>query len=180
MKKKLKILTGTAFMLAALSTAAFAADDITVAIDCKPVDFDQKPIIENGRTLVPLRAIFEAMGAEVEWNGEKEEITAEKNGDIIKLTVNSTQAFVNNELRELDVPAKIINERTLVPVRFIAESMKCEVDWNEDTQTVIITDKPALVAEKRIIYTVLTEIHTVNIWNQRDGKEKIQYIFIPQ
>ena len=151
-KKYLKIIALVGVIIALFAINSFAADDITVAIDCTPVNFDQKPLIDNGRTLVPLRAIFEAMGAEVTWDEETQGITAKRDGVKIELAVNSTQAYVNEELKILDVPAKIVNSRTLVPARFIAESMECKVDWNENTQTVIISDKPALLTEENNLY----------------------------
>jgi alpha-tubulin suppressor-like RCC1 family protein len=116
-----------------------AQSQITVTLDGKPIAFDQPPIIENGRTLVPMRAIFEALGATVYWNGDTRTVTATRGDTTIVLTVGSAAALVNGKRTELDVPAKLVNSRTLVPARFVAESLDCKVDWNNDTRTVVIT-----------------------------------------
>ena len=103
--------------------------------------FDQLPIIENGRTLVPLRAIFEKIGADVEWNGDTQTVTATKGDISISLTINNTTAYKNGQLITLDVPAKIVSGRTLVPVRFVSDCFGVGVDWNGDIQSVILTSK---------------------------------------
>lgn len=116
---------------------------ISVLYDGKRIGFDQLPVIENGRTLVPLRAIFEKIGATVEWDGETQTVIAKstENGTIIRLTIDSTTAIVNGVQVGLDVPAKIINGRTLVPVRFVSDCFGVGVDWNGDIQSVILTSK---------------------------------------
>ena len=116
---------------------------ISVLFDGKRIAFDQLPVIENGRTLVPLRAIFEKIGATVEWDGDTQTVIAKstENGTIIRLTIDSTTAMVNGVQVSLDVPAKIINGRTLVPVRFVSDCFGVGVDWNGDIQSVILTSK---------------------------------------
>lgn len=111
---------------------------ITVTLYGDVVKFDQPPIIKDERTLVPLRAIFEALGATVDWDGETQSVTSVKDDKTVKLTIGSNILYVNDTAVELDVPAQLINERTLVPVRAVAESFDCKVDWDGDTQTVII------------------------------------------
>ena len=105
------------------------------------IEFDQNPIIEDGRTLVPMRKIFETLGAAVDWNGETQTITSKKGDTTIVLTVGDTTAYKNGEPIELDVPAKIVNERTLVPVRFIAESLDIIVEWHDYTRVVALFNK---------------------------------------
>lgn len=112
---------------------------ISVKINGNYVQFDQPPVLENGRTLVPLRAIFEALGANVQWDGNTQTVTATKDGTKITLQIGSTRMYVNGNIKTLDVPAKLINSRTLVPVRAISEAFGCKVDWIQDTQTVVIT-----------------------------------------
>lgn len=112
---------------------------IKVVINGKSVVFDQPPVSENGRTLVPLRAIFEALGAEVLWDGNTQTVTSTKGGTKISLQLGSTQMYVNGSVVTLDVPAKVINSRTLVPVRAVSEAFGCDVDWDGNTQTVYIT-----------------------------------------
>lgn len=134
-----KIMTAAAVTAAAMSMSAAYAQDISVTIDGQGVQFDQPPIIDNDRTLVPMRAIFEALGAEVEWDGETRTVTSVKGETEIKLTIDSPDMYVGDKLVTLDVPAKIVNDRTLVPVRAISEAMACKVDWDGENRQVIIT-----------------------------------------
>ena len=123
----------------AISEATSPNSVITVKVNGSSIAFDQPPVLENGRTLVPLRAIFEALGANVQWDGNTQTVMATKNGVIISLQIGSTQMYVNENVKTLDVPAKLINSRTLVPVRAISEAFGCTVDWDGNTQTVLIT-----------------------------------------
>ncbi|MCH5186999.1 MAG: copper amine oxidase N-terminal domain-containing protein [Oscillospiraceae bacterium] len=118
-------------------------DEVFVGYNRLNVDFEpygQKPVIVDGRTLVPLRAIFEAMGAEVDWDGESQKVTATRDGITINLNIGSNELVVNGETVELDVPAQLINNTTMVPVRAIAESFNCEVDWNDGARRVYIKE----------------------------------------
>lgn len=116
------------------------SDLITVQIDGNYVDFDQSPVIIDGRTLVPLRAIFEALGATVEWNGDTKTVTSKKGSTSISLSIDSNTMYKNGKAVTLDVPSQLINDSTLVPVRAIAEAFNCSVNWNNDTKTVTIAD----------------------------------------
>ena len=137
MKKFLGIILA-ALMLA---TVAFAAD-ITVTLDGEVVDvesYGSPATIVEGRTLVPLRAIFEALGASVEWDNVTRTVTSERGSDKISLTVGADTFYKNDEPIDLDVPAQIINDRTMVPARAIAEAYGVEVAWDAATRTVILT-----------------------------------------
>ena len=113
--------------------------EIKVKLNGKNIAFDQPPIIENGRTLVPLRAIFEALGASVDWDNDTQTVTSAKDDTNIKLTINDKTMYVNGVSKTLDVPAKLLNGRTLVPVRAVSEAFDCKVDWENASNTVIIT-----------------------------------------
>lgn len=123
------------------SSQPISQSAVSVVIDGSYVVFaDQKPVIKNDRTLIPLRAIFEALGADVDWNDETKTVTSAK-GDIkISLAIGSDQLYVNGEAKTIDVPAQIINDRTMIPLRAVAESFGCKVDWVGETKTVIITN----------------------------------------
>lgn len=126
---------------ASLSCGVLADDDITVLVNGTAVEFeDQAPFIENDRTLVPMRAIFEALGAYVDWDEERRTVVSyDPVSDIsITMQVDSDIMFVGEEKVTLEVPAKIVNDRTVVPVRAIAEGMNSVVDWDEATRTVIV------------------------------------------
>ena len=114
---------------------------IKVFVNNIEVEFDQSPVIVNDRTLVPLRKIFEALDAEVVWNEETDTVTAYKDDTVIGLCIGDNIANVNGNDIILDVPPEIINDRTLVPLRFIAESLGCRTDWQEKTQNIYITDE---------------------------------------
>ena len=118
----------------------FAARDVGVEFNCVEIEFDQPAIISENRTLVPLRKIFETLGAEVGWDEVNRKVTANKNGKIVSITIGSKELYVDGEVVELDVAAKIINDRTLVPVRAISEAYDCEVIWNDKESLVEIYD----------------------------------------
>lgn len=120
-----------------------AQTEILVGYGQNNIDFTpygQEPVIVNDRTLVPLRAIFEAMGAEVYWDDATRCVTATRGDTTVSLTIGSDQLYVNGEAVTIDVPAQIINDRTMIPVRAIAESFGCEVNWNQKAKRVAITE----------------------------------------
>lgn len=112
--------------------------EISVMLNGEYLAFDQPPILQNDRTLVPLRVIFESLGADVYWNEELQKVTANKEGISVSLTIGDDRLYVNGTEIKLDVAAQVINDRTLVPVRAISESFGCFVDWDDANQTVII------------------------------------------
>ena len=115
-------------------------DRLNVFYNDEIIPFDVEPIIEDGRTLVPLRAIFETMGCAVnyaELDG-KQIVYAHRAGDSLSLTIGENKMYFNDKEIALDVPAKIKNGRTLVPLRGISEAFECEVHWYGDTKTIYI------------------------------------------
>ncbi len=112
---------------------------IKVLLGGKQIQFDQPPIIQEGRTLVPLRAIFEAMEATVLWDDATKTVTSIKLETTIVLKIGDNTLKKNSDEIVLDVPAQIVNGRTLVPARAVAESFGAKVDWDDATKTVIIT-----------------------------------------
>ena len=112
---------------------------INVIVNGKKLVFtDVAPFIVDGRTLVPLRAIFEALGAEIVWNDETKTVTSVKDGVTVSFTIGSTELIRNGEVINLDVPSQIYESRTVVPVRAIAESFGAKVTWIADSRTVDI------------------------------------------
>ncbi len=102
--------------------------------------YDQNPELINDRTLVPLRAIFEAMGADVEWDNDTQTVTSTRYGVRIKLTIGDNALYKNGETIPVDVPAQLVNDRTMIPVRVIAEAFGAEVQWNNNGRAVLITE----------------------------------------
>ncbi|OLS38930.1 hypothetical protein BTR22_04605 [Alkalihalophilus pseudofirmus] len=108
---------------------------------------DETGEINNGRTLLPFRAIFEELDATVHWNQATKTVTASKGQTTIKLTIGSTNVTVNGQVRKVDVPAQVKNGRTYVPLRFVSETFGAQVRWNSYDQTALILtpDKNILV-----------------------------------
>lgn len=98
------------------------------------------PVIADGRTMVPLRAVVEEIGGEIKWDGESREVTISKDGTEIKLTIDSTASFVNENEITLDSSPVIIDGRTFLPARFVMETMGYSVIWNSAEQSVIIAN----------------------------------------
>ncbi len=137
MKRLLSLLMALV-LLCSFNIATAAEADISVFINAAEVEFDVPPVIVDGRTLVPLRAIFEALGASVEWDNNTRSVLSERAGSSVSLTVGSNLMKVNGVDKILDVPAQIIQDRTLVPVRAISEAFECSVEWDNSTRSVLI------------------------------------------
>lgn len=97
-----------------------------------------KPIVKNGRTLVPIRAIIEAFGGVVGWEESTQSVLLTMEDDTIKLVINSNVAYLNNNAETLDVAPTVINGRTMLPIRFVAEGFNLGVAWDSSIQTVSI------------------------------------------
>lgn len=96
-------------------------------------------IQEDGRTLVALRPIFDALNVSLHWDSETQTAIGQKGNDILQLTIGNSRAKINNETIDLDMPGQIKNGKTLVPVRFIAESLGATVNFNKASNAVIIS-----------------------------------------
>ncbi len=134
----------TSFVAAALLAAGFSsatlparADVVTIVVNGTTVNFDQPPIERAGRVFVPLRGVFERLGASVVYaNGQ---INATGNGRNITLHIGSNQAFVNGAPVTVDVAPFLVGARTLVPLRFVAQSLGATVNYNDSNRVVTIT-----------------------------------------
>jgi hypothetical protein len=111
---------------------------IKVFLDGEAMSFEVPPFIEQERTMVPFRAIFEALGTSVQWDGETRTVTAAREDTEIKLVIDGA-AYKNGETVSLDVPAVIVNSRTFVPLRFVSEALGSTVIWEDTNKTVTIT-----------------------------------------
>lgn len=121
-----------------LSNISFAYEPIKVYVDNARLNMEVEPIIQNGRTLVPLRAIFESLGADIRWDAETRTVTGTSAETTVTLQISSKTAYINGEPVELEVPAMIEAGRTMVPARFIAESLGATVGWDSLTKSVLI------------------------------------------
>jgi len=137
MKRVLSVVLAV-FLIFALAPTVFA--NISVTLDGSPIYFgDVPPQMIDNRTMVPLRAIFEALNAEIEWDGYTQTVTANRAGRVVVMQVGNPVITVAGNYVELDVPPLIIDNRTLVPARAVAESFGVNVEWNGYTQTVVLT-----------------------------------------
>ncbi len=142
MKRLFTLLITFAMML---SHTAFATDDITVLLDGVKIEFDVKPQIINDRTMVPMRKIFETLGASVEWDSEAKRVYATTDELYIVMEIGQVVFSVTNTKTHekksvtLDSPPIIIDSRTLAPARAISEGMGYSVDWADETRTVLIS-----------------------------------------
>ena len=112
--------------------------DIAVKFNDEWMQFDVDPVLINDRTMVPLRAIFEKLGCEVSWDDVTETAIAKRNGVIVTVTVGSNAATIAGEPKYLDQPPVLLNDRTMVPLRFVSEAFGCYVEWQDETQSVFI------------------------------------------
>lgn len=128
-------------MAAALSVSAAGATSLVV--DGTSVQTDVPPVIVDGRTLVPVRALFESLGATVSWEESTQTATATKGSTVISMQIGNTTAYVNGVAKTLDVPAQTIEGRTMAPARFVAESLNATVNWDSSSDTVKISTSGA-------------------------------------
>ncbi|GAA0136882.1 hypothetical protein YSY43_37230 [Paenibacillus sp. YSY-4.3] len=136
-----------------------ATQEITVIINGEKQQYDQPPVLQNGRTLVPLRGIFETLGAKVNWNQVEKKVSATKDNQMIELTIGSNHAKINSKLHKLDVEAKTISNRTMVPLRFIGEALGEDVQWEQSTKTVFIGGKIEIKPNES--NSVLAEVQSI-------------------
>lgn len=136
---KSKIGKGTALAALVAITAIAGAQDITVNVDGQPVRFrGASPRKIDDRVLVPLRGVFEEMGATVQWRANRREIIANRGDSDVRLHIGDKYATVDGKELTMDVPAQIIDGATYVPIRFLSESLGAQVRWREADQLVMI------------------------------------------
>lgn len=128
-------------------------NNILVRLNDTILGFSQPPVMESDRTLVPMRFLFEQMGATVDWNDDTKTATAtlsarggggERNGageNTVTFSIDNLNAIVDGEPETMDVPARLINDQTFVPLRFLSENLGYDVEWDDETNTAIISTK---------------------------------------
>ena len=145
MKKMICLLMTMIMLLSAFGCFDVLAEESTepirILLNNKFVECDQAPVLVDNRTLVPMRAILEALGAQVQWDDATQTVTAVKGDKTISLTIGQSSLSVNGNVKTLDVPAQLIGGRTMIPVRAVSEAFDCIVDWNNMFEIVIIIPK---------------------------------------
>ncbi len=128
----------TAVLIAAvlMSTSVFAAD-VNVTVNGKPIE--SKGIISNGRTMMPVRGVFEELGFDVSWDNATKTATLTKSAVTVKMTNGESGFTVNGAKIVPDVPQQIIDGRFMLPLRAVAEAVGANVNWNGETSTASIS-----------------------------------------
>ncbi|TXK75437.1 stalk domain-containing protein [Paenibacillus sp. N3.4] len=137
--------TLASFVCMAIAVPSIALADtqkpISVFVDGQQLAFEVAPIIQDGTTLVPIRAVFEKLGLKVTWDSNTNTITGIKDGLNIQMKIGDTNAVLNGKATTLEVPPNIIDGNTLVPLRFVGEASGNEIAWDGDLRKVSITSK---------------------------------------
>jgi hypothetical protein len=132
------LIEGTAREASPQATTPTTQAPISAILDGRALAFDVPPAVIDGRTMVPMRVIFEALGAEIYWDGRTQTITATASGLEIISQIGDMYIFVNGARTRMDVAPVIMNGRTLVPVRFVSEAFGAEVVWDGENRIVSI------------------------------------------
>ena len=114
------------------------SSEIAVNFNGEYMTFDVEPQLINDRTMVPLRAIFEKLGCDIQWIDETQTVIAKRNGRTVTVTIGSNDATITGDPVYVDQPPVLIDGRTLVPLRFVSEAFGCKVEWEDATQTVFM------------------------------------------
>lgn len=142
MKKPFFILSASTLVAGALIAQA-SGDGILTTLDGRTLNFDQPAIMQGGRVMVPLRGIFESLGADVLFDNSTRTIKATKGSRVVELTLGSSMARIDGKPTYLDVPADAVQGRTLVPLRFVSEALGADVRWNPALRTVSLSQVSA-------------------------------------
>lgn len=139
-----RVLCVCLFVLLMVSqVVVYAGNPVKIYFMNQQLTSDVEPYIENGRTMVPVRMISEKMGYDVLWDNETRKVTIVSTKQQIVLTIDSQKAQVGNQTISLDVPAVIRQNRTFVPIRFVSENFGYQVEWDNDSRSVLITNTAA-------------------------------------
>ena len=142
--KKTRILFLVIAIICVIPASVFAYETVDVYINGKKLQTDQPAIVYQDRTLVPVRAVAEALQCEVEWNGETETAHIEDNIQMVAVKIGSYEVAAKNRMSNqtvtipIDVPAMTINDRTMLPLRVVAETFHADVRWDADTNSVYV------------------------------------------
>jgi len=127
-----------ALAASAMPAGAQVAANITVLVDNQPIQFDVPPQMAYGRVLVPLRGVFERLGASVVWNDQTQTVLAQRGATSVSLVIGQNQAMINGQAVPVDVPPMVVGGRTMVPLRFVSQALGATVNWDANTSTVAI------------------------------------------
>lgn len=138
MKKIISLLLAVGLVLSSATLTFANENEISVYVEGQKVSFDVPPQTINDRTMVPIRAIFEVMGATVNWDNATQTAICTKDNTVVKMTLNSKTEYINDVPYEMDVAPVIVDNRTLAPARYVAEAFGYFVNWDGNTKSVLI------------------------------------------
>lgn len=128
---------------------AYAAKEVKIEIDGKAmVPKDMPAVIIDGRTMLPMRQIAQELGCEVNWNEAAKQIYVMRGSDIIVFTVDSKTGYKNGKEFTMDVPATIVNDRTMLPVRALADALHLNIKWDDPNRIVSIQSGDTVVKDE--------------------------------
>ncbi|MBQ9096894.1 MAG: copper amine oxidase N-terminal domain-containing protein [Clostridia bacterium] len=171
MKRFLSVLMVVILSVSVFIVPVSANNELSVVLNGEPLEFDVQPQIINGRTMVPMRKIFEELGATVDWDGSIQKITAKKQDITVVMQINSNILSVNGNNVTLDVPPQLVNGRTLVPVRAVAESFDIHVLWDEVYNNVVLSTYIPLE-------TSIQAFNYLGAWLLENGKVFGEYVYV--
>lgn len=173
MKRGLRLLLFVLITLTVGITVAFASiDPVKLELDGQAIEAETPPTIVQGRTMIPAKFLFEAMGGTVEWIEASRQVRVALEEKTVLLTIDSNSAFVDGTREEMDVPAMIIDQRTFIPVAFVAEKLGCTVNWSNDTRTVQITSPVKTEKLRILLIETETQSEQYRIFIEADGEIK--------
>lgn len=152
------------------------SSSVSVEVDGKDVKFEQRPVIREGNTLTPVRAIFESLGAKVDWNADTRTATARKGSTVVSIQIGSKFASRNGETISLEMPAQLVNGYTMVPARFVGEAFGGTVSWDGTTRTVEIRSEGNASAAK--VSTAASQQKTVIPENTTQAEQNMGTSFL--
>jgi len=153
LRSLLAVTTALAVISFVIGPPAAAGANVTVVVNGSPVQFDQPPIERSGRVFVPLRGVFERLGASVVYDNGT--INATGNGRSVQLHIGSTSAVVDGTTQTLDVAPFLVGARTLVPLRFISQALGASVNYDYNSNTVEISSTGAPASSAAVSLTNL-------------------------
>lgn len=154
MERKVAIYIALFLLTTALLSVSYCDEaNIKVLVDGNQVVFtDAQPMVnDDNRTIIPVRAVTEALGAEVGWDAEKQWVTVERDGTVLGLRIDQAEVDVNGETKTMDTKVTIHDSRTYVPVRFVSEFLGLEVEWDGDNRAVLIYDETEPTQEEAVV-----------------------------
>ena len=149
------------------------AGNISVNLNGENIEFsNQAPVIVEGRTLIPLRGVFEKLGYEINWDNETKTAIFTKENTVVKVTVNSNSFTINDSSVNLDVPAQIVNGSMMLPLRAVGEATGLKVNWDNENKAVNIASYENNLETTEVTTETTTELTTEAVTSQNDTNEK--------